>query len=129
MLKLKKNVVDLIKANVKPEFVDHHIEMLIENPPSPTWSSRLWFDSCHTIHGKTIYFNLTKDDFEEVEDLKPYKWYPREKWNGNPERYWVLERTVDLDSPLNDMPQRIDCIRSLTTHFMYIEPLEYEDED
>lgn len=128
MLKLKQNVVDFIKANVKPEFVDHHIEMLIENPPSPTWSSRLWFDSCHTIHGKTIYFNLNKDDFEEVEELKLYVWYPREKFEGNPNKYWLVESDSKKHCKIYTAPYQTERLSPTADYFMYIEPLEVEND-
>lgn len=117
MIKLKKNVVDFVKANVKPEFVDDRIERLIENPPALTWSSRYWFDSRHTIHGKTIYFNLNKDDFEEVEELNPYVWYPRGKFDGNPKNYIIVECTQQGVVYANYK----DTIFDFTHHFMYIE--------
>ena len=130
MLKLKKNIINFLKVNVKPICLERTIRGIeAEAPLHGGYTFQYRIDKTHSMYGIYIDFDLPKDCFEEIEELKPYKWHERELFDGNPKGYWVLERTVDLDSPLNDMPKRIPYIRSKTTHFMYIEPLKVDDED
>lgn len=55
---------------------------------------------------------------ERPENLKPYAWYERDKWNGNPSNYTVIVRpTYDCLSQ-SEFPNKLEgCV----THFMYIE--------
>lgn len=117
MLKLKKNVLGFIEANVKSEFIDDQVKMILENPPCPTGFAYWRFDGSRTRHGKSIQFTLTWDDFEEVEELKPYVWYPRGKFDGNPKNYIIVERTQQGVVYANYK----DTIFDFTHHFMYIE--------
>lgn len=38
------------------------------------------------------YFHIPKKDIERVEVLEPFVWFPKSKWNGNPERHALIER-------------------------------------
>lgn len=46
-------------------------------------------DSDETFHW---YFRIPKTDIERVEVLEPFVWFPKSKWNGNPERHALIER-------------------------------------
>ena len=39
-------------------------------------------------------FDIPKRDIEYAEVLKPFKWYPASKWNGNPQDHALIERAV-----------------------------------
>lgn len=39
-------------------------------------------------------FSIPKQDIERVEDLDPFVWYPRSKWNGNPMKHSLVERVA-----------------------------------
>lgn len=43
------------------------------------------------------YFHIPKKDIKrvEIEDLKPFVWYPASKWHGNPEGHALVERYTD----------------------------------
>lgn len=40
-------------------------------------------------------FNIPKKDIKCVEVLEPFVWFPKSKWNGNPERHALIERYAD----------------------------------
>ena len=44
-------------------------------------------------------FLIPKKDIErvEIEELKPFVWYPASKWDENPERHALVERMVNGD--------------------------------
>lgn len=68
---------------------------------------------------------ITIDDFEEVGELEPYKWHPRKKWDGNPNKYWLIERCDDGEVYVSNDTRDL---MSEATHFMYIEPLELKND-
>ncbi len=73
---------------------------------------------------------ITINDFEEVEELKPFRWYPREMFDGNPKGYWTVKRSTCYevaDTEIDTTP--IHQLEEGWNYFMYIKPLEVEDED
>lgn len=128
MLKLKKNVVEMLKTFVKPEELDETVKILervMRSEHIQNFDEFLYKfnDSQSTRH---VEMSFTIADFKEVEELKPYKWYPREMYDGNPKSYLIIETHEGdwTDCYANEQSELIPE----TTHFMYIEPLEEEDE-
>lgn len=70
-------------------------------------------------HGLQNRLVILKNDIEVIEDLKPYVWHSREKWDGNPNNYSVIE--FDNDEPDLFIGIRTNRLVNNTTHFMYIE--------
>lgn len=67
-----------------------------------------------------------------AEILKLNVWYPRDKFDGNPNKHLLVEHCVDEDGlsffDLTEDGYAKTYLRSETTHFMYIEGLEVNDE-
>lgn len=138
MLKLKKNVVDFLMLKVDSHVVEEILRDLERLLSESTPTSNRWRSLAFSIKkeeskfGCEFTFEFSHDDFEEAqesEELKPNVWYKREKWDGNPKRYWLVERCDNGLLFINRDTEDIDCLLYKTTHFMYIEPLEVEDED
>lgn len=72
----------------------------------------------------TFDLKIPKGYIEVKEDLKPYVWYDRSEFDGNPNEYALVEKIEEDDGcRLFTSTSKID-IRSLisaTTKFMYIE--------
>ena len=68
-----------------------------------------------------------EDKEEESDELKPYVWHPREKFDGNPKGYGVLEAGRDGEL-CGATVKPFNSLFDYTTHFMYIEPLEVEND-
>lgn len=73
-----------------------------------------------------LSIRILKSEIEVIEDLKPYVWYPSQKFDENPNRYVLVERTEDEDEDdeLYDISEDDFGITHLgvgTTHFMYIQ--------
>lgn len=133
MLKLKKSVREFLKANVKPDCLKRSIKNIEEIASLNGCANYFRIDEPQSIHGVRIDFDLSKDCFEEVENLKPYKWYPREMWDENPQGYLVVQ-ALDKKSKEHgfspyDFGAHPVSLWSNATHFMYIEPLEVEDDE
>ena len=65
-------------------------------------------------------FLIPKKDIKrvEIEDLKPFIWYPASKWNGNPERHTLVER--DSNGGLYTFHGLIHELASDTEFFMFV---------
>ena len=66
-------------------------------------------------------FNIDLDELKYKEDLKPYTWYPKDKFDGNPNNYWLLCKTID--GTLYSFVVTINSLYSDTEYFMYIDRL------
>lgn len=79
-----------------------------------------------TTHGFAITVTVGQSDFVVIEPLKPYVWYEREKFDGNPNKYVVLERDNRgrYDSFSTYAQGKDAFLQNNTTHFMYIEKPE-----
>lgn len=126
MLRLKKNVKEFIKANVKP---DYREELLWGIEHKVFTTSHFSIGRRETLNGVELSLEISASDFEEVEDLKPYKWHTPDFFDGNPKRYWIIEYCDDGSLLTCTDPEDFDCLTDFTTHFMYIEPHEMKDED
>jgi len=78
----------------------------------------------HVSNLESLYWCVTipKEDIEVVEDLKPYVWYPSEKFDGNPNNYILVE---DDESSVWEISACKGCgdaklILHKTTRFMYL---------
>ena len=134
MLKLKKNVVDFMMINIKSDSVGKYVKATLDQKKDGA-TSIIWNVPAFTsLCGKGFSFIVDDKDFDEIEDLKPYVWHEAEKWDENPNKYWLLERS-ELDDVYGGNSDVLcttyehEGLCSDTTHFMYIEPLEVEDED
>lgn len=83
---------------------------------------RIYCES-HVFQNRLV---ILKNDIEVIEDLKPYVWHSREKWDGNPNNYSVIE--FDNDEPDLFIGIRTNRLVNNTTHFMYIEQPEVSNE-
>lgn len=61
----------------KEQWDDDSEYIYVKNKPSTTFR---W------------YFHIPKTDIEQIEVLEPFVWFPKSKWNGNPERHALIER-------------------------------------
>lgn len=80
-------------------------------------------------HFSEFYVRILKSDIEVIEDLKPYVWYPCEKFDGNPNGYVLVERIVNYDTvAFTICSKMINSLMDVSTHFMYIERPEVSNE-
>lgn len=129
MLKLKENALNFLKANIKPECLEECVKGIEANASLYGCANHWRISNYQTIHGVSIDFGLPKDCFEEVEELKLYVWYPREKFEGNPNKYWLVESDSKKHCKIYTAPYQTERLSPTADYFMYIEPLEVEDED
>ena len=57
-------------------------------------------------------FSIPKKDIErvEIEELKPFIWYPASKWHGNPEGHALVERFANGNiCAFRQMVHILDC--------------------
>ena len=76
-------------------------------------------DSQNATYGLTLTVTVTREDLEEIEPLKPYVWYPCEKFDGNPKDYPLVESTGETYCCTYKLGSK--TLYSTTKHFMYIE--------
>ena len=83
------------------------------------WDAHYSFISVGRDRNETFhwYFRIPKKDIEQVEDLKPFVWYPASKWNGNPEQYTLIERVAQGDTYL--FRGMIRALTAETEFFMF----------
>lgn len=135
MLKLKQNVVDFLMLKIDSHVVEEILRDLERLLSESTPTSNRWRSLAFSIKKEEskfdceFTFEFSHDDFEEAqesEELEPYKWHPAESWDGNPNGYWILNFFTDWSLEL--YTENIDKLCDLTTHFMYIEPLELKND-
>lgn len=65
-------------------------------------------------------FLIPKKDIkrEDIEELKPFVWYPASKWRGNPEGHALVER--DADGRLYAFRGMVHVLASDTEFFMFV---------
>lgn len=69
------------------------------------------------------HIEIPKTDIEIIE-AKPYKWYPREYFDGNPNNYILLEHDESPFPTMSVSGRSARCLGDDTKWFMYIEPVE-----
>ena len=120
MLKLKKNVIEVIKPLIRDEKLEGVIEYIedIVNDESSTFSVEF-----SDIDAKRRFkMEFTDEDF--AEELVPYKWYERELFDGNPKGYWLVERDKWVgdcgEECITASSEDLTALKESTSHFMYI---------
>ena len=120
MLKLKKNVIEVIKPLIRDEKLEGVIEYIedIVNDESSTFSVEF-----SDIDAKRRFkMEFTDEDF--AEELVPYKWYKRELFDGNPKGYWLVERDKWVgdcgEECITASSEDLTALKESTSHFMYI---------
>ena len=81
-------------------------------------------DGKRAVHGFDFDVTIKRSDLVEIEQLKPYVWYPREKFDGNPNDYLLAEKfpsALSFEEAFNLCWKKIHILANNTTHFMYIE--------
>lgn len=121
MLRLKENLVDFLRRFVKEERVSEIIrEIRIGRETCGIKQRYLYAED--TNDGVNIAIFFDENDFEEAEELKPYVWHTRDKWDGNPHNYLIVE--IDDDNFGQLYPYERNCLCTHTSKFMYIERAE-----
>ena len=85
-------------------------------------------DAKKTVYGIEFSIALMRSDLVEIEPLKTNVWYEAEKFDGNPNKYLVVE-IINNETVLYRVsyrvsycpPNNLDHLSEDTTHFMYIE--------
>ena len=99
-----------------PSFAKRFQKACEEQWNDPTDSIVVARDVYDTFHWS---FDIPKRDIKrvEIEDLKPFIWYPASKWNGNPERHTLVER--DSNGGLYTFHGLTHVLASDTEFFMF----------
>lgn len=127
MLRMKQKAADFLRANILPHLVEDircsFEQMAAENQAYKQKESfTIYIKKGESKFCREFTFELNYEDFEEVEDLLPYVWYPREFWDGNLKSYLLIERTIHGRSYMSGhFIQK--WLHGDTTHFMLIEPM------
>ena len=121
MFKLKPKVMDFLKVTVKPEKLDKVVNKILNEYVKEDFITeypivRFTILESESISGLAISSSVDHEEVEKVEPLKPYVWYDREKWDGNPNKLDVIELSKECIDVYSEYPN----INYDTTHFMYI---------
>lgn len=117
MLKLNENIVEFLKTTVKPDCVDRLISDIERNATYFMKGQANHVPLYKDVTDIKLSIYLTGDDFHE--ELEPYKWYPPEKFDGNPNDYILIE--MYDDGSVDAYSEKLHRLSNITTHFMYIE--------
>ena len=117
MLKLNENIVVFLKTTVKPDCVDRLISDIERNATYFMKGQANHVPLYKDVTDIKLSIYLTGDDFHE--ELEPYKWYPPEKFDGNPNDYILIE--MYDDGSVDAYSEKLHRLSNITTHFMYIE--------
>lgn len=120
--RLNDDVIEFIKTVVNPSDVNWYIRKAEDLAVNHNLIKLIITTS---KSGLNLTLNLHRDArFTEVEELKPNIWYPAEKFDGNPNDYWLLE--LDEDDLLTISTGNIGFLFHDARKFMYIEPTSKE---
>lgn len=85
-------------------------------------------DGKRAVHGFDFDVTIKRSDLVEIEQLKPYVWYERAKFDGNPNQWMLFERTINDNGweyfyfyEESGGDELLHQLCHNTTHFMYIE--------
>lgn len=75
------------------------------------------------VGANTWEYTIAKNDIEQVEELKPYVWYPAEMFDHNPNGYILVEddETSDIFIDVYKFADTPTVLTSIATRFMYLE--------
>lgn len=74
----------------------------------------------------------SKAEAEVSNELEPYVWHKREVFDGNPNKYYLVEYDEAVNETLLSEEKEIDVgtyLRKRTSHFMYLERPEMCNEE
>lgn len=118
--KLEKTLKDILLQNeyyvVEKRFLD------TVSPHCPNYGMYIYpyetkFGCEFTLHCELI-------DFDEVEELKPYVWYDREKFDGNPNKFLLVELSLGICHSIWTSEDGVTRLSDDASKFMYIERVE-----
>lgn len=115
--KLNAFLTDNLSPRRKAIIENHIVETFEESEDLITHT--IEFEKQYTVHGFKLSIEIHRSDLVEVEPLKPYVWYDREKWDGNPEDYPLVECTGETYCCTYRLGSK--TLYSTTKYFMYIE--------
>ena len=118
--KLSDRLNAFLNDNVLPKFkgeAENEILGWMESGVGGTYV--FWVKPEKSVHGLAFQLYIDEEDIEEIEPLKPYVWYEREKFDGNPEDYPLVESTGETYCCTYKLGSK--TLYSTTKHFMYIE--------
>lgn len=114
---------------LKDQKLQEKLEFFIPKLTEDLTDLRIRFPNNRTLFitgekdGLQYHFEVPVCMLKEIEVLKPYVWYPRAKFDGNPHKYLIAERVPDYVGQsrlfLTDF-----CPHDLyvkTAYFMYLE--------
>lgn len=78
-------------------------------------------DGKRAVHGFDFDVTIKRSDLVEIETLKPYVWYERAKFDGNPNDYVLIELDEDGEWNLYEPLACNNFLSDSTTKFMYID--------
>lgn len=117
MLKLNENIVEFLKKTVKPDCVDRLISDIERNATYFMKGQANHVPLYKDVTDIKLSIYLTGDDFHE--ELETHIWYPREKFDGNPNDYILIE--MYDNGSVDAYSEKLHRLSNITTHFMYIE--------
>lgn len=106
---------DRLQVACKREMRDDGDHIFVEFGKDRSW----FLHKNKVITDYEFSFRILKSEIEVIEDLKPYVWHSREKWDGNPNNYSVIQFHNDEPDLFIGIPTK--SLGNSSTHFMYIE--------
>ena len=117
MYQPKKQLRAILVACVKPECLQQVIERLIEEVFVYTNDDKMFsIKPEESLTGKYINIEVDANNFNER--LTCHKWYPCDRFDGNPEHYGLLELVDEDYCIMSQLGNTV--LYPTTTHFMYI---------
>ena len=119
MLRLKEPVRDFIHDTVnQPAELIRDIEKYANSPrfDRPVdWLIPNYRTKCKV----ELQLKLNKGNFDDL--LEPNEWHARDKFDGNPCSYWIVEND-GIITRLFDKEEKLHRLGALTKTFLYIVP-------
>ena len=123
--KLSDKLNAFLTDNVLPQFKDAIEKKILTsfNESDILLAKTFQVDANKTVYGIEFCIDLMRKDLVEIEQLKPYVWYPREKFDGNPNDYFLVETGIaeEMYYVSYGMEHNLHLLKGDATHFMYIE--------
>ena len=117
MYQPKKQLRAILVACVKPECLQKVVERLIEDVFVYVNEDKIFsIKPEESVTGKYINIEVDKTDFNER--LTCFNWYTRDRFDGNPEDYGLLELVDEDYCIVSQLGNKV--LYPDTTHFMYI---------
>lgn len=117
MYKPNKQLREILVACVKPECLQKVTEDLVHSIMGYNLDNFTIIPD-YAVTGKHINLTLSPENFDEV--IECGKWYPRDRFDGNPCEYILLEMCMTDYVEASVKDERAHHLWDSTTHFMYI---------